>query len=419
MEAALEKISVAVRNLGPIFRTKLFSEEIVVLNSPEYSQHVLKSKEMGHLPKPYLLYETLHDMLGNGLILSQGEYWHSQRKLLSKGFTYGALRSYTKIYNKCAKRFVGDLGKLFEGENRYEYQQINTMIHLCGIQIITEVVMGLDTWKDKEEAERVADSFTSLKNIAFQRIRQGLGLLWDPIWKLHPLGREYRRNVRDIDNVIQNLIARYRTINGEQEIKHSKRIVNISEPSKSDDDDDYEAPQFDNMLEMMFKAGLTEKQIVAEVKTLIWAGYETTSTATHFLLFLLASNKEHQDACREEVDRIFNDTKLCPTSGELTLEALSEMKQLERCLFETLRMIPVIGSVTRKLESPLKIPGDENLEIPAGINVNVPMGLHHRLPEYFPNPEKFDPDRFLPENSARRQPTLLFLFRLDQGTALV
>ncbi|ODN04463.1 Cytochrome P450 4X1 [Orchesella cincta] len=62
------------------------------------------------------------------------------------------------------------------------------------------------------------------------------------------------------------------------------------------------------MLEMMFKAGLTEKQIVAEVKTIIWAGYETTSTATHFLLFLLASNKEHQDACREEVDRIFNDT---------------------------------------------------------------------------------------------------------------
>ncbi|ODN04494.1 Cytochrome P450 4X1 [Orchesella cincta] len=92
------------------------------------------------------------------------------------------------------------------------------------------------------------------------------------------------------------------------------------------------------------------------------------------------------------------------------MEALSEMKHWNDVCLKLLRMIPVIGSVTRKLESPLKIPGDENLEIPAGINVNVPMGLHHRLAEYFPNPEKFDPDRFLTENSARRQPNTFIPF---------
>ncbi|ODM91658.1 Cytochrome P450 4c3 [Orchesella cincta] len=108
-----------------------------------------------------------------------------------------------------------------------------------------------------------------------------------------------------------------------------------------------------------------------------------------------------RNECRQEADSIFNNDIKCP-NGELTLEALSEMKHLERCFLEIMRMFPVVPIVVRKLETPLKI--NNELEIPVGTNVGIPIVLLHRSSENFPEPDQFQPDRFLPENFKKRHP---------------
>ncbi|ODM96113.1 Cytochrome P450 4c3 [Orchesella cincta] len=395
LRTAMDKVSRFFSNNGKPFIISVLKEQLVILNNPSAGQQLLTSKDLEHGTKSPVFYSTLHDMLGKGVLTSKGEYWQMQRRLLSKGFTYSALKRYTKIYNKCTKRLVTNLGTLFA--KTFEYQQINSLIHVCSIQIITETVMGLDTFKDTKEAELIADSFNSLKNIALTRVRLAWLLMWDPIWKLHPLSREHDKNLKDVDAVIKTLIARQREFRDEN-VEKSRKL-----DSKQLDDDDLRNEDdipFDNMLELMYKSGLNETQIMSEVKTLIWAGYETTSAAMHYLLFMLALNKNHQEACRNEIDKIFDEPNVSP-NGELTMEGLSEMKHLEHCFLETLRMFPVVVSLTRFLESPLKI--DDSLTIPAGVNALLPLGSYHKMPEYFPSPEKFEPDRFLAENSAKRQ----------------
>ncbi|CAL8112345.1 unnamed protein product [Orchesella dallaii] len=397
LSSILVEVSNLCKQMGPIFRVKFFTEECVFLIDPISAHKLLTSKEHGHYPKPEVLYGSLHEMLGNGVLTSQGDYWQAQRRILSKGFSYSALRRYCKTYNKCARQLVSDLENKFDDNNGIKYQQIGSMIHLCSIKIITEAVMGLDSSKDEVEAEVVLDSFNNLKDIAIQRFRKGLLLIWNPIWKLHPLSRENTRNLKNVDDIIKRLILRYRNIQENAQYFQEKTFTS---PTHDNGDKEEDNMRFDCMLELMYKYGLNEKQIVDEVKTLIWAGYETTSAAMHFLLFMLALNKTHQEACRKEVDKFFDDPTYCQ-NGELSMEGLLDMKYLERCFLETLRMFPVVLIILRRLRSPLKI--DETLEIPVGTSAALPLGFYHYMEEYFPNPKKFDPDRFLTEDILKRQ----------------
>ncbi|PSN36922.1 Cytochrome P450 4C1 [Blattella germanica] len=83
------------------------------------------------------------------------------------------------------------------------------------------------------------------------------------------------------------------------------------------------------------------------------------------------------------------------------MKDLNDMKYLERVIKETLRLYPVLPTIARTLSEEVRLDG---YTLPAGLMVFLPSFLTHRLPEYFPEPERFDPDRFLPENVANRHP---------------
>ncbi|KAJ8886076.1 hypothetical protein PR048_012282 [Dryococelus australis] len=132
------------------------------------------------------------------------------------------------------------------------------------------------------------------------------------------------------------------------------------------------------------------------------AGFETSSTAMSFCLYELAKNPEVQDKLRQEIDIIIEHH-----DGIMTYDALHDMKYLDRVIDETLRKHPPASSVGRKCTKRYVIPGTETV-VEEGTDVEVPIyGLHHD-PKYFPDPEKFDPDRFTPENKNKR-PQLCYL----------
>lgn len=120
----------------------------------------------------------------------------------------------------------------------------------------------------------------------------------------------------------------------------------------------------------------------------------------------MATYPEIQSRCRAEVDQIFESEPECWKEATVSLETIqSELKYLERCILETLRLYPPGYFLGRDLKSPL----DVNYK---GNSVRIPVGWHvvffpyflHRKEEYYKNPDLYDPDRFLPEEIAKRHP---------------
>ncbi|ODM97585.1 Cytochrome P450 4c3 [Orchesella cincta] len=156
---------------------------------------------------------------------------------------------------------------------------------------------------------------------------------------------------------------------------------------------------FVSMIEVMLENGVTDKEIFEEVAITLAVAHDTTSVAMQIALFLLALHPDHQEICRAEADELFSDpTKY--NDGNLQFSALPELKHLERCILESSRMLSLASILMRKLDAPLQL--QEGLVIPAGVSIYVFPPVIHKNPEYFPNPEKFDPDRFLPEPSKQR-----------------
>ena len=126
------------------------------------------------------------------------------------------------------------------------------------------------------------------------------------------------------------------------------------------------------------------------------AGFETSSTTMQFALYELSLNPEIQEKTREEILKVLE-----KHDGKITYESIYEMNYLGRVIDETLRKYPAVPVLQRECTKDFTIP-DTKVVIPAGMQVQVPIYGMHMDPEHFPNPGKFDPDRFTEEEKSKR-----------------
>ncbi|XP_074041330.1 probable cytochrome P450 6a20 [Leptinotarsa decemlineata] len=140
------------------------------------------------------------------------------------------------------------------------------------------------------------------------------------------------------------------------------------------------------------KGRLTMNEVAAQCFFFFLAGFETSSTTICFASYELALHKEIQDRARHEIKEV-----LKKYNNEITYDALMEMHYLETVIYETLRKYPPLQFLLRKCTDNYKVP-DSNIVIEKGMVTIIPvLGLHFD-PEYYPDPEKFDPERFNAEN---------------------
>ncbi|KAG8226592.1 hypothetical protein J437_LFUL007284 [Ladona fulva] len=142
---------------------------------------------------------------------------------------------------------------------------------------------------------------------------------------------------------------------------------------------------------------LSDQEIREEVDTFMFEGHDTTSMAICWTMLMLANHPDIQEKVREEVDACFEGkvrSTGADSSEESAAKMFAEMPLLERCIKETLRLYPSVPFISRVLTEDFQM---EKYLIPAGTMVNVVINGIHRNPNTFPDPDKFDPDRFLPE----------------------
>lgn len=153
----------------------------------------------------------------------------------------------------------------------------------------------------------------------------------------------------------------------------------------------------DLMLESTYSgADINETEIKEEVDTIMFEGHDTTAAGSSFVLCLMACHPDIQDRVYAEQKQIFGDSKRSATFAD-TLQ----MNYLERVIFETLRMYPPVPVIAREVQENVRLVS-KPYTIPAGATVVIgPLRIHRRK-DIYENPDRFDPDRFLPERSTNR-----------------
>ena len=146
---------------------------------------------------------------------------------------------------------------------------------------------------------------------------------------------------------------------------------------------------------------LSNDEIVATVTTIILAGYETTNNALSYTAYLLALNPTIQDKLIKEINDYY---EVNPDSS--LYDAAENIEYVTMVLYESLRMFPPAPRANRECKQTCAVTDD--LIIEEGVDISFPIFLLHRNPEYWPNPDKFDPERFNP-NTEQSYPTFAYL----------
>ncbi|ODM88260.1 Cytochrome P450 4c3 [Orchesella cincta] len=360
---------------------------ILMVYSPELAQSFLKSGDLGHLSKPKsVFYKIMKPFLGNSLLFHNGQLWRDRRKLFMRSMSFQNLRNYMSLLNKHSHHFVSELDNLF-GDG--QIHQINSAINSIFLAIITEIVTGSDI-SETNKAREFHENFQSWKNTMMCRLEK-IWLHSDFLWNFNP-----QKLVHD------EAVASIRKFSLERLLEHKKRR-------------EEKQVEIRNILDELIDAGATDEEIINEINTLLSGGHEMSAATVHMFLLLMTNYPHHQDACRNEIDRVFED-KEQTLNGNFTFEALSSLKYLERCLLETMRLLPPVFAFMRELKVEMKIEYNGNqVNVPVGTQVAIVPWAIHRNEDYWPNPETFNPDRFLPEECAKGTLTLIFHFQLDQG----
>lgn len=156
---------------------------------------------------------------------------------------------------------------------------------------------------------------------------------------------------------------------------------------------------------------LSNSDIREEVDTFMFEGHDTTTSGIAFLLYNLAENPLVQEKVFEEVRSVFGDD---PTTSA-THSQLLELKYLEMALKESMRLFPPVPIVGRTLAEDTLLNG---VTIPKDVNVIIPVYVVHHDADVFPDPEKFDPERFTKEAQMTRNPYSYIPFSAGQRNCI-
>lgn len=421
----------------PLFRLWIGQEPVVCVWKPEMVELVLGNNFL--LEKSYH-YDFLRPWLGNGLLTSPGKIWRPRRKLLVPSFHFNILQAFVPVFDRKSKFMVRNLTmklneKLMESEkcdtklddcSREVVVDITPVITACTLDAICETIMGVSIEAQTNPNNDYCQSVYIVGETFLERIIQPQYWI-DFIFKLTELGKLYNYHLNKLHSFTRKVIAEKKkekfcrsstpNPNGSNQSEVNtppsnsiiskmkvldKTSVDKFQESKKD------APKLpkaflDLLLDKINASGelkLSDEEIREEVDTFMFEGHDTTAMALSWTLFLLGHYPEVQMKLQEEVDRVWAEQMLSLDS-DLELDQLKKLKYLDCVIKEALRLCPSVPFIGRKTTSDLKL---GEYSIPPGCVVFVLIYQLHRNNIIYPNPEKFDPDRFLPESTLGRHP---------------
>ncbi|XP_036150399.1 cytochrome P450 4C1-like [Monomorium pharaonis] len=361
---------------------------VVFIRRPDDLEIILGSTK--HIEKGKL-YDLLQPWFKTGLLVSKGSKWQSRRKILNPTFNFNILQQFAEILIEEGERMTTSLKNTGDTVTKDLIPFIgeHTMNAIC------ETAMGISLKKTDLFYQQYRKAFHQLiEVIRYRFLSPWLHNEW--IFSLTSKNREQTKILKILHGFTEKIIAERKIYHKHYE-QHKK---NLNENSMAVAETIGIKKKRLAMLDLLILASqeglLTDSDIREEVDVFIAAAYDTTALAVSYTLSLLAEHKDIQDCVRKEVDAIMQESQ-----GKLTVQSLQNLQYLERCIKETLRLYPSAYFILRVTSEETQL---NSYLIPAGTMIHLSIYGVHRDPNYWSNPEIFDPDRFLPENIRNRHP---------------
>lgn len=285
-------------------------------------------------------FERVKMLLGNGLIVSDGDTWRRARTMIQPSFSRQRIHELTDIMLRCAQavdrrwsRVATDGGTLniTEETNRFALDLI--LISIFGSDSERWLGDGCDNPFEFLSRDSTRDLAVVMK-------------------------------VRELRDVLLDLIEERRKRSGEQHFDFMSIYMTATDKSGTP---------------------FSDKELLDELITLVVAGFETSANTLNWAWYLLAT---HPDVEKKLIDEARH---LMPDAASVSHENAANMVYAQQVLEETLRLYPPVWLFTRRAHEADEI---SDFDVPPGTDIYLSPYLLHRTDRYWPNPDDFSPERF-------------------------
>ncbi|XP_075226509.1 cytochrome P450 4C1-like isoform X1 [Lycorma delicatula] len=364
---------------GPIFSFWAGNKLLIVLSGLNEIQTILTNNTL--LTKSEF-YDFMKPWIGTGLITSSGEEWHRQRKILAPAFQFKILQRFIVNFSSNTNTLVHTL-KNEVGKPGFD---ITEYISCCSLNIIFETAMGvkINVQLEEKKTNEILHAVTNAIEFLFKRVLRPW-LHPNLFFKFSSIGKNFYQSIDKIHNFVEEVIHTRRKfkVKNKTEDENNESVLGLKKPSP--------------LLDLLIDYNMTDEEIKSQVNTFMAAGYDTVATTINFTIYCLMKYPETQDKVIEELNEIFGDSDRPATNDDL-----KNMKYLECVIKESMRLYPPVTVIGRKMTDDFQLSSDYVL--PKGSTALLFIYKLHRDPKVYPDPEIFNPDRFLPEVAKLRNP---------------
>jgi cytochrome P450 len=347
-------------NPRSVARLRVGPASLYVVHHPDHVQHVMVENNRNYWKGP--AFNRAAFLFGRGLVMNEGESWLHQRRLMSPAFSHARVAGLVPIMADVARR-KGDAWEAAARAGR-PVEMVHEMMTIT-LEIIARTMFSTSVTDD--DVRRMADAFgTILRHISLR-----FATFWLPERIPLPGAAKANAAVARLEEIVRRAVGQRRATG--------------------------EHP--DDLLSMLLDARdaatgepMSDRQLRDEVLTTLFGGYEATADSLAWTWHLLARHPEAEARLRDEIDAVMaGDTP--------TAEELGRMDYTRRLVMESMRLYPPFWWNLRAARQDDPVGGTR---IPAGATVLLVTYATHRHPEFWDDPDRFDPDRFLPEAVAGR-----------------
>lgn len=347
----------AVREHGPLVRLRLGPGALTIVAHPADIKHVLQEHHRNYVRGHTI--DGIRPMLGNGLPMSDGDFWLRQRRIMQPAFSRARIAGLVPAIVGVARRYVD---RLRDGE------ELET--HFLMMRITRDVIVET-MFSDSLGAEAGAldEALATIERYvgryAFLPVRV-------PLWLPLPDNRRFKAAIAALDRTLYGVIGR----------------------RKAEGVGAGEAPR--DLLGALLRArdpetgqAMSELEVRDEVMNIFFAGHETTANLLTWTTLMLTRHPDVAARVQGEVDAVIG-------AREPVADDVPRLEYTSAVLRETLRLYPAAWIFAREAVEDDELRG---FRVPRGTALLLCPLAVHRLPEFWPEPERFDPERFIRDPS--------------------
>ena len=346
-EDLLRWMNYQFNRFGSIYRASVYGTDVYVVSDPEHVDHVLRINWQNY--KKGQAIKRIGFLLGNGLMVSEGGFWKSQRRMIQPAFHDKAIGALIDVISAAN---IALLTKWTDAAQQGESVNITSDISHMVLKIVLVSIFG-------DDYEEVAPHFNILSDESARNL-------------------EFAQRFRPLRKMVAEVAGQRR-----QENRTATDMLGML----------MEARDRKNQ-------AMPDSQLVSEIMTLIVAGHETTASTLNWIWYLLSQSSEVEEKLWSELNAVTGSGS--PETGDL-----AKFVYTRQVIEETLQLYPAGWLMTR---AALKDDRLGDYFVPTGTEIYISPYLIQRHPAFWDAPDRFNPDRFGPDELRTRHPMTMLPF---------